>query len=438
MVTSVARGERGPVSAVNIAAAIVLGFALANLLFNAGAVAAGAGYPYNSFLFRPSDRFADFFKLAFSYPGQPVHHAAGFWQLDELLAHHQYDVRRFEGTIVNHFHVPPLPTLLGLVARRLAQWVDPVALFLGLLITALAALFTTVLRLSPRGRAGAGLATIALLSYPTILFIDRGHFFSLICGTLIIAATLRTLRDGKTDAWGILMFAVALNIRPNAGIIPLALFLGKRGLNFRDAVLLGTATLALFAGCLWSAHALYPDYSLDSFLAGLRDYGKVYAAGDIGYPGGSSLYGMLRALFGFGPWMYGPPLFVAGILLAPAIMESRQGRLRQSECLFLVLCAYALGSHIFADYHLLVFVVPLVLLALECGVKDRSAWAILLASSLVLAPKNFAFVIHGNLAWSWQVVANPLILLVASVVVVGAAVRRHRSQAAPEIVAAAA
>ena len=424
MSADLARSDRGSAFVVHTAVAIVLGFAFANLLFNAGAAGAGAGYPYNSFLFRPSDRFADFFKLAFSYPGAAAHSVAGYWHVDELMAHHWYDVRRFEGTDINHFHVPPLPTLLGLAARSLMHWIDPVLLFLLLLVSGLVALFATVLRLSPPGRLGAGLAAAALLSYPTILLIDRGHFFSLICGAMIIGATLRTLRDGRCDAWSILMFAIVVNIRPNAGVVPLALFLGKRGMSFKEAVVLGVTAIAMFWGCMWTAHAIYPAYSLESFLAGLRDYGKVYAAGDIGYPGGSSLYGLLRALFGFGPWMYGPPILVAGLLFAPAVLESRQGRIRPSECLFLVIAAYALGSHVFADYHLLVFIIPLVLLAREDGIKDASGWAILLASSLVLAPKNFVFVIHGNLAWSWQVVANPVILILASATVLATALRR--------------
>jgi hypothetical protein len=45
---------------------IVLGLVVANLLFNAVASSLGVGYPYTSFLSLPTDRFADFFKLAFS------------------------------------------------------------------------------------------------------------------------------------------------------------------------------------------------------------------------------------------------------------------------------------------------------------------------------------------------------------------------------------
>jgi hypothetical protein len=439
MAVAFARRDPGFSPVAQTALAIVLGLAFANLLFNAIATAAGAGYPYSSFLFRPLDRFGDFFKLVFSYPGEPLHLAASYWGVDDLLARHLADVKRFEGTDVNHFHVPPIPTLFALAARKLMTFVDPVVLFLGFIAAALAALFATVLRASPGGRTGVAFATVALLGYPTLLAIDRGHFFSLICAMLMIAATLRTARDGRSDGWAILMFAVALNIRPNAGVIPLALFLGRWGLSFRGVALLGLVSLGLFAGGLALAHHVYPAYSLDSFLTGLRDYGKGYAGGDIGYPNGSSLYGMLRAPFGYGAWMLAPPFFVGGLLLAAAILESRQGVLRPAECLLVTLCAYTLGSHVFADYHLLVFIIPLVLVARQQSPLDRSSWAMTIGSSLMLAPKNFAFEVHDNIAWSWQVIANPLILLLASAAVLVAARRRAASaKVRAEVVPAAA
>src|SRR5438270_4647864 len=211
---------------------IVLGFVLANLLFNAVANGFHAGYPYSSFLAQPNDRFADFFKLAFSYPGAPIHPAASFWRVNDLLMHHMAEVKLYEGTNVNHFHEPPVATLLALGARRLMSLVDPMLLFLGLLAAAFAVLFATVLRVSPAGRPGAAFATATILSYPALLAIDRGHFFSLICASLMVAATFRTLR-GKADGWTILMFAVAVNLRPNMGIVPFGLFLGRQGLSFK-------------------------------------------------------------------------------------------------------------------------------------------------------------------------------------------------------------
>jgi hypothetical protein len=433
------KGDRASVVA-RTAAVIVLGCVVANLLFNAFASSAGAGYPYSSFLFRPLDRFGDFFKMAFSYPGAPLHPAASFWGIDDLLARHVADIRRFEGTTMNHFHMPPASTLLALAVRWPMHWIDPVLLFVGLVAAALAALFATVLRAAPSGRAGADIATVALLSYPAMLFVDRGHFFSLICAALLIAGTLRTLRDGRTDGWTILMFAIAVNIRPNAGVIPFALFLGGWGFSFRNAISLGLASVALFIAALAIVHQLYPPYSWQSFLSGLHDYEQASVGGNIGVENGSSLYGMLRAPFGLAPWMLAVPILTGGMLLAAAILESRQRRLRASEALFLVLCAYVFGTHVFTDYHLLVFIIPLILVAREEGPLDHSDWTVVLASCLMLAPKNFFFVIHGNDFWSWQVIANPLILLAASAIVLTDAWRRHThvGTAAGDLPAAAA
>ena len=223
----------------------------------------------------------------------------------------------------------------------------------------------------------------------------------------------------------ILMFAVAVNLRPNMGIIPFALFLGRQGLSFKGAVLLGLASVLVFAGTMIGIHQVYSAYSLDSFLKGLLQYGMAYAGGDNGYSNGSSVYGMLRAPFGYAWWMPFVPFIFMALLLAPAILESRERRLRQSECLFLILSAYVFGSHVFADYHLLIFIIPLILVVGEEGRMDLSAWTIVLASSLMLAPKNFIFGFHGDTAWSWQVVANPLTLLAASGLVLWAAWRRN-------------
>lgn len=282
-----------------------------------------------------------------------------------------------------------------------------------------------------------GLATI--LSYPALLAIDRGHFFSLICGVLLIAATLRTLR-GKADFWAILMFAIALNFKPNAGVIPFVLFFGRQGISFRGAVLLAVLSVLLFVGTLGIVHHIYPEYTFQRFLKGLAQYGMAYAGGENGFLIGSSFYGMFRAPLGYAAWMVYPPMILAAAILAPAILEVRDGRLRQSECLFLTLAGYVFASHVFADYHLLVFIIPLILLAREEGPLDFSGWTILIGSSLMLAPKNFLFTYNGTLTWSWQIVANPLTLVIAAAVVLWAAWRRKacaKDRQAIEVAAAA-
>ena len=65
----------------------------------------------------------------------------------------------------------------------------------------------------------------------------------------------------------------------------------------------------------------------------------------------------------------------------------------------------------------MVFMLPIILLAREEWRGSAGQWTVLLASAFVLAPKNYMFFEQprGGLAVSWQVVANPLVLLGATV-----------------------
>jgi hypothetical protein len=136
-------------------------------------------------------------------------------------------------------------------------------------------------------------------------------------------------------------------------------------------------------------------------------------------------------LFGFQPWAYTVPLYVAlGMFLATCMLAWRNA-LPDVALIFLTLSAYALGSQVFGDYHLIVFLIPVVMLAAGAKVDSATSRAILVASCLMLVPKNYIFQVddEGMLEWSWQVVINPLILLRFSVPLLWRGFRgRHGAQ----------
>jgi hypothetical protein len=396
---------------------IVAAGLMLNLLFNVMMAARGFPYPYNWFLGDPRDWLADFLKMGMSYPGDPVHRSGAPWYLQERLDQYQWQIERLRGTPLNHFHMLPLSTLMGLLIRQALSIADAGWVLVLVLGSVVALLTAVVTRAVPAGRGRIAMGVVTIIAYPVLFAIDRGHLFSLVCGTALVAGTLRSLKLGRADAVSILLFAVALNIRPNAGLIPLALFLFRRGWRFRDMVALGLATVALFLAALGTAHAIYPEYHLASWLKGLSDYSKLYIVRDFGQSFNSSLFGALRALFGFQPWAYTVPLYVAlGMFLATCMLAWRNA-LPDVALIFLTLSAYALGSQVFGDYHLIVFLIPVVMLAAGAKVDSATTRAILVASCLMLIPKNYIFQVddEGMLEWSWQVVINPLILLRFSV-----------------------
>ena len=211
-----------------LAFAVVLAAVLANLSFNAIAAARGADFPLTTFLFDPGDRFADFFKLAFSYPGNPLHPSADAWGMAVRFDSFHLQTEKFRGTAINHFHLPPLPTLLALLTRGLMAWIDPVILFITATAIALTSLYPVV---SSRTSRLTGL--LAVISYPALMMIDRGNLFSAISNICLIVATLRVFEPQRSRWLTILLFAIALNLRPTMAIVPGALWL-MRKMRFTD------------------------------------------------------------------------------------------------------------------------------------------------------------------------------------------------------------
>jgi hypothetical protein len=404
-----------------ISFALILVAVAANLAFNLIASWLGYGFPYSSFLFKAEDRFADFFKLAFSYPGLPVHASADAWGLNAHFADFRAQIAAAEGTGLNHFHVPPLETLLAVMVRRSMAYADPVLIFAVACASSLFMLFKTVSR-----RSNSILGVTTLFAYPTLMALDRGHLFSLLCAICLIAGTCRAFERERSSFATILLFAVALNVRPNAVVIPVGLWLTRR-LTFREMAMLGIMGASIFFVSLAAANFLYPAYSLEAFRLGLLDYNRAYVMGHAGLAYGSSLYGALAMLFANNQLTFLLPIEFAVFLLCASAWLRWKSRLSGSSFIFLVISAYALGSQVFADYHLLIFFVPLIMIVH----KSKLDWddrIIMIASIFVLAPKNYVFFFDFHWQWSLQVVLNPLGLILSSLIIIGRALWRQTAQ----------
>jgi hypothetical protein len=266
-----------------------------------------------------------------------------------------------------------------------------------------------------------------LLSYPAIFAYDRGHIFSLTANSLLIASLLRTEEKGRVDRLTLLLLACAINLRPNFVIFPVIYFLAGRHWRFWDGVALAVLSSVLFALLMGLAHLLYPAYSPSSWWDGLAVYSKGYLGG-YGQAYGSSLFGALRSTpLGNKGVMWST--IVAEVVLLATVLTARRQRLAAAELMFLVSAMMAIGGQVFADYHLLAFLAPLVLV-----IKDwhgsSSQRLIFVTCLFVLVPKNYLF-LPTNIAWvSWQVFANPIALLAGAGAVLWLA-RRREAKAEP-------
>jgi hypothetical protein len=433
-------GERNRVA--RIALGLVIAGTIANLAFNLYIASKGFGapwnsslfgHPFNSFLFEPRDRFADTLKMAMGYPGPPIHPSDPAWGLNDKLALFQVHIEKLRGSGIDQFHMLPLSTLIGLAVRQAISVADPALVLLLALTGAAGLLAWAVASAAPKGPDRLWFAVLALISYPVIFAIDRGHLFSLVCAASLIAATARCLRDRRSDALTILLWAVAVNIRPTVGMIPLALFLCGRGVRFRDMVMLGAASVAMFAVLMAAAHAIFPAYGFARFLQGLRDYSTVYVEGGLGQGYNNSLFGALRGIYGYQDWTVVAPPVVALGLAAGACILARWRGIPDAVLIYLLLASYVLGEQVLVDYHLTVLLLPLLLLAGPEKVDPELGWIVLAGSCLLMIPKTYLYhATDGKADWSFQVVLNPVILLLSSLLLFYLILRGHAGQSAAQ------
>jgi hypothetical protein len=238
-------------------------------------------------------------------------------------------------------------------------------------------------------------AFVAVLSYPAIYLLDRGNLFAAVSGTCAVAALLRR----RADWIGAVLFAIAVNVRPNLVICALPLLF----LDWRFAIKAGALASSILVASFIAAHLIDPNYTVSAFLAGLKLYNDYTLAAGRGVAFGSSLWGAAAAL-GSPHW----PGIISALpllLLVPMLYAAWTKRLSYGDQAFICAAVSALSTPVFADYHLLIFVAPLLL--------EDANLASIIASLLMLLPKGFGTAD----ATTPQVVLNPLILLTGVVVV---------------------
>jgi hypothetical protein len=405
-------------SAGSLALYVVLAFTAANALFNTLAAELGFGFPYTSFLMLPSDRFADFFKIILSYPGAHGVRVSDMLGLHDLLsgyiAHNPYyGVAGLARNELTHFHLPPFTTLLSLTAIRLMHHIDPVMLFVALAGALLLYLSRIALLVGGTWRRGVVWALLGALNYPMLAVLTRGNLFAGVTALILIHALLLAVR-GKAPVFAGLLLALAINIRPNAGlfVVPLLLLYPPR-----DRVTVAVALLSAIAICaislLWDHH-LYPDYDFAHFTRGVEIYYQRYVFDNEGVAYGSSLYGGAKLLIGYHAHLESLCAALSALLYLAAIAAYTLKRLDRPTFLFLMCASYCLGSSVFGDYHLLIFLIVPMVQAMEPAAPGNGASIFsppVLISCIMLSPKNYLFVQDI----SYQVLFNPLLLLFAAV-----------------------
>ena len=373
------------------------------------------------------DLFADYLKVTLSLPNSNLVHYTKNMGLYNIIKYdinyNPYSDRPDEElrkiNKVSHLHLPPFAQLYYLKSLDLMKILQPATVvYLNIILLVIIALvIPDVQTLKSSFKYGS---LIIFFSYPFLFGIQRGNFAAMITGLMLIHFLLNIYKH-KCDTFLCLLISIAINFRPNSAIFIAALTILNHSEAIKSLIKIALATIIIFIISYCWDHNIYPIYTFHTMLDGLKNYHYLYAYYDGGLNYGSSAFGLAKIMIGnnvlieFICFLF-PLLF---LLLSVALYYKKY--IHYSSLIFIMCCAYTLSSSVFSDYHLLCFVVPLLISISEVNsigfaefkVKNIlsdyniNIYQIFISISLLI-PKHYIFIQNDV---SLQTLLNPIIIL---------------------------
>jgi hypothetical protein len=367
----------------------------------------GLGYPFNTFLFQPADRFMDYFNgLSYATEG----HGAGMvgTQGVAYLLFRVFYLISFKNAYVSF-------TLYTLAIVMYVLFYNLKNLFSG----------------PPPKVSGVklmrSLFILSFLSYPVLFTLDRGNMegFAFISLSLFIYF-FRSNRTGIGTLF--LAAAAALKVYP---IVFIILYLAEK--RYKEAAIFGGVLLVLSAFAYDATQGIY--FTFSRFISMVKSsgdptnlYNTLFVIGDEGTAFSSSAYGALKAaIYLWDPLHSGPvilklfrayytvSLLLFGLISLYVIIVEREFW-RKIAILTLTMILFPFVT---ADYKLLNLYIPMWLfLNSEKGSQAHPLYTIFFG--LLLIPKAY-YTIKGDINIS--VILNPLIICIFLLYIIAVGLR---------------
>ncbi len=391
-----------------ITTVMVIGFFLAVLYHYILGKYLGFGYPHDTFLFDPSDKFRDFLNL---------------------LDYRSYYARLFKSSTAEGSVFPVMGWVITFFSLIGSAKVSLVC-FLG----AFTAVFAATTWFTVKGESPVVTAkntvVLVFMSFPVLFVLDRGNFESLVY--LCLLGFVSSYVHGRDlAAVSLLSLAICMKIFP---AVFLLLFISDR--KYGQALL----TVLLTLGLTIIPLSLSPwglQKSLSSIAFTLNSYNALYAVQDAGLDFGHSAFGLFKLLLrqccfagDLAPFMRPYTVTVLlffGIVSAHIILIETE----LWKKIMLLVAAMCLFPHVSGDYKLLHLYLPLFLF-LNTDPEKRADVRYALLFALLLIPKNYRLIIIPSHLWTASlypgVVLDPLLLVIFMLLIIGQGVKRVRRE----------
>ena len=379
-----------------------------------------------TFLYK-GDLYGDFFKIPLSYPfnSKIIFDKSHLTNLinNYLEQKIYYGYEGFEANKLTHFHLPPLTTLYFLGIRGLMTHINAATIFYtSVLLTFISLIIVIKIFISKNTKIIILYSSLVFISYPFLFAVQRGNLLSIWVFILSIAFIFSIIKLKHINI-GLICFALVVNIRPNSIVLlPMLLFLPK-SLIPNKIFLFCFYLIAILINSYLMDNYVYPEYNLINFKMGLEKYHHLYVEGPYGYGYNSSLYGMLRYLILNTKVAEILSLISSLFLAVITIIKILNKELSAHEAVYLLCIIGMCGTAVYADYHLMIFLIPLFLLFEIDKFTERkkmildnlklNSFVIYIALILIIAPKNYVDIDSISLTS----ILNPIIAIISAIII---------------------
>lgn len=338
------------------------------------------------------------------------------------------------------FTSPSLSILISLVIANVVVSTSPLITFI-LVVSLCSFSILYAIRVMTKNSLPILIAGIIqinfLLSYPFLFSVSKGNYLSLITSTFAILAFAFAARSRKLFAS--ILISSAIIMRPN--LLPLILLLPITFLHdpqalqakklvhksipykkyLRHLSLLITVFITVFGLSTLFAYQINSDFNLYNFYSAYKLYDKWYIHGSGGLAFGSSLFGSIKSLLIIiskdinidrnSINLIKLLTYSSGLLISIAsIIGYLKGKITYASLSFLIVSSILLSTPVFADYHLLIFYIPLLsLFSAEYENQSVNFYTVLLASNILISPFTYYWRFDEFAFASSSVLLRPLI-----------------------------
>jgi hypothetical protein len=398
-------------------------FLFLNLFYNQIMTSLGFGYPRTSFFFYPQDIFADFFKFIINQNNLSQYFVTpqGEKGYPYITPHLNFSFY-YQTNFIN----PPFYALISAVNAVFLKLLNPYLVYFLNIFLFLTIFFFQIKKFLVVKETSIIIFITSLFSYAVLVMMNRGHIFSAFTCLILIQILINSYLR-KNFILNFFLVLLVFSSKPTALCFALYIFyynisFYKKYIYFFLLLILAPIFYILFNefnylffGNLWS---FYNNFDNTFKMHSQQLYYNYYIIGNQGLAFNSSLWGPVKFFlatfteFSLHIWLKITFIF-SSLIFFLFILLFFLKKINISVFAYTLVSYYILASPVSADYHLIVFFGPLLLLLKDYeNSSNKNLYIVLILTiAFIVSPQHYYFT---EKFIPEKTILNPLLILCAN------------------------